>query len=758
MTATIKLKKSSVSNNAPGTGDIDYGELAINYADGNLYYKNSSNVIKNFADSDNVQLSINAAITAAGSYNNASVDTHLNQSTASSGEVLSWNGSDYDWVSAADSTKLPLAGGTMTGDLSFGDNNKAIFGAGSDLQIFHNASNSYITDAGQGKLIVSSNGQSVDVYDNANGHTMAQFTNNAGVTLAYQGATKIATTSTGIDVTGTVTSDGLTISGPNFPLARIERQTSLTNALRSTFAAVHTTSANMVDGFGADISFIIRDSANVDNEIANFGARRDGADNSGSLVFATTLNGTQQGLPKMILKSSGNVGIGTQTPSEKLEVSGNIAVSGTVDGRDVSVDGTKLDGIESNAKDDQTITAGSGLTGGGTGDVTLNHADTSSQASSNNSGRTYIQDITLDTYGHITGLATATETVTNTNLTHTGEVTGSTSLTITDNVVDEANLKVSNSPTNGYVLTAQSGNTGGLTWAAVSSGSGIDSAAVTALVDSDYVQARANISVIGDANTVILNEYTGDSSATAFTLTHSPTTDQHAIVMVDGVVQQVNNYSLSGSQITLDEAPVTGAEIEVRTLRMQTGAVTVRDFADYIYQPSSATTTFSGADINAQTLLYDVNKLDVYMNGARLVHGLDYTATNGSSVTLLGDAADSGDTINISSFASSTINGSRNNTVLSTTTANQTVDTFNKTVSRSAKYIVQMTQGSRYHSQEVMLIHDGTTVSMTKYADIYTDSDLGTVDADISGNLVRLQVSPNYTNTAVKTHRTEVGV
>ena len=37
-------------------------------------------------------------VTAAGSYNDASVDTHLNTSTASSGEVLSWNGSDYDWV------------------------------------------------------------------------------------------------------------------------------------------------------------------------------------------------------------------------------------------------------------------------------------------------------------------------------------------------------------------------------------------------------------------------------------------------------------------------------------------------------------------------------------------------------------------------------------------------------------------------------------------------------------------------------------
>ena len=62
---------------------------------------------------------------------------------------------------------------------------------------------------------------------------------------------------------------------------------------------------------------------------------------------------------------------------------------------------------ETNATADQTITAGAGLTGGGTGNVTLNHADTSSQASVNNSGGTVIQDITLDTYGHLTGITSA---------------------------------------------------------------------------------------------------------------------------------------------------------------------------------------------------------------------------------------------------------------------------------------------------------------------------------------------------------------
>lgn len=47
--------------------------------------------------------------------------------------------------------------------------------------------------------------------------------------------------------------------------------------------------------------------------------------------------------------------------------------------------------------------------------ISIAHQDTSTQASADNSGRTYIQDITLDTYGHITSLTSATETVTDTN-------------------------------------------------------------------------------------------------------------------------------------------------------------------------------------------------------------------------------------------------------------------------------------------------------------------------------------------------------
>ena len=74
-----------------------------------------------------------------------------------------------------------------------------------------------------------------------------------------------------------------------------------------------------------------------------------------------------------------------------------------------------------------TYSAGSGLSLSGT---TFSHSDTSSQGSVNNSGRTYIQDITLDTYGHITGITSATETVVNTDTNTTYSADGNYGMTL----------------------------------------------------------------------------------------------------------------------------------------------------------------------------------------------------------------------------------------------------------------------------------------------------------------------------------------
>jgi hypothetical protein len=101
----------------------------------------------------------------------------------------------------------------------------------------------------------------------------------------------------------------LHIKGPGFPLARIERATTFTNQVRSTFSSVHSTTEDMIDGFGSDISFIIQDSSGVSNEIANFGAYRDGADNNGALAFYTRISGAKS--ERMTIRASGKVLIGT---------------------------------------------------------------------------------------------------------------------------------------------------------------------------------------------------------------------------------------------------------------------------------------------------------------------------------------------------------------------------------------------------------------------------------------------------------------
>ena len=49
MAANIKLKRSAVVGKQPQAGDLDYGELALNYSDGILYYKNSANVINSIS-------------------------------------------------------------------------------------------------------------------------------------------------------------------------------------------------------------------------------------------------------------------------------------------------------------------------------------------------------------------------------------------------------------------------------------------------------------------------------------------------------------------------------------------------------------------------------------------------------------------------------------------------------------------------------------------------------------------------------------
>ena len=69
----------------------------------------------------------------------------------------------------------------------------------------------------------------------------------------------------------------------------------------------------------------------------------------------------------------------------------------------------------------------------------------------------------------------------------------------------------------------------------------------------------------------------------------------------------------------------------------------------FVYTADSGQSAFTGADNNSSVLNYSASNILVQVNGVIQVTGVDYTATNGSTVTLT-EAADSGDAIVISAF------------------------------------------------------------------------------------------------------------
>ena len=107
-------------------------------------------------------------------------------------------------------------------DVTFGVNDKAIFGAGSDLQIFHNGSNSFVQDTGTGNLYLAGS-NSVLISNASASETMATFNLNSSVNLYYDNAIKLATTATGIDV------DGLTVDKAGSSAALFKGYSSVTD-------------------------------------------------------------------------------------------------------------------------------------------------------------------------------------------------------------------------------------------------------------------------------------------------------------------------------------------------------------------------------------------------------------------------------------------------------------------------------------------------------------------------------------------------
>jgi len=132
---------------------------------------------------------------SAPSSNNDTGDLYFD---TSANELKVYNGSAWQGGVTATGNLAGLGANTFTGNQSLGDNNKVIFGAGNDLQIYHDGSHSYIEDAGTGAIKIK--GDDVRIEDSAANNIIKSTGSSAE--LFYDGVKKFNTKSDGVLITG----------------------------------------------------------------------------------------------------------------------------------------------------------------------------------------------------------------------------------------------------------------------------------------------------------------------------------------------------------------------------------------------------------------------------------------------------------------------------------------------------------------------------------------------------------------------------
>ena len=236
--------------------------------------------------------------------------------------------------------RIVATGISQFADVNIPDNNAIRFGSSQDLQIYHDGSYSYIREVGTGDLRIAG-ASNVQIWNSDIDSQMANFANGGAVTLYYGGNPKLATTSTGIDITGTlntsssVTMDTSVASGAFltdatiYPLRLTNDDTTAGNAVALTFGQ---------GGF------------DFTNFIAS--VRTGTGDNpKGDLVFGGRPSDGTAFLERMRIQADGQVGIGTTSPNTTLTLS---------DGTDefdfgVTANQLLIKSVTSDGSDDQRI-------------------------------------------------------------------------------------------------------------------------------------------------------------------------------------------------------------------------------------------------------------------------------------------------------------------------------------------------------------------------------------------------------------------
>ena len=261
-------------------------------------------------------------------------------STKLSGALPALDGSALTGLVHTDSTKLPLAGGILIGDLSLRDNVKAQFGDSNDLQIYHDGSNSLIKDVGTGNLYIDAASL---ILRNDSGEKYIDCNNNSDVRIYHNNSLKLATTSTGIDVTGNVVVSG-TVDGVDIA----SRDSTLTSTTTTAGAALPKAGGTMTGSFTLNDNVKIQLGTSDDLQIYHDGSASYISDvGTGSLYLRGTnlVMDSSTGEKYIDCIANADVKLFYDNSSKLATTSSGIDVTGTVAATSFTGDGSALTGI-----------------------------------------------------------------------------------------------------------------------------------------------------------------------------------------------------------------------------------------------------------------------------------------------------------------------------------------------------------------------------------------------------------------------------